>query len=132
MTQDPGGLERLLFTESHEWVEPDTGKIGITKYAVDQLGDVVYFKLANSGTSIAKGGELGEVESVKSVSDIFSPVSGLVTEINQAVVDHPELANKYPYGQGWLVRVSGIKPNELTGLMTHAQYQAYLAGHARH
>ncbi|MBI2580667.1 glycine cleavage system protein GcvH [Candidatus Woesearchaeota archaeon] len=128
----------MLFTKEHEWVELDgdgtgtTGRIGITQYAVDQLGEIVYLDLAAPGTPLAQGKRLGEVESVKSVSDIFSPVSGLVTAINQAVVDHPELVNKEPYGQGWLVKASDIRHDELTGLMTHSQYQSYLAGQAHH
>lgn len=102
MTDVPGDRR---YTSEHEWARPDDGKIvvGITDYAQDQLGDVVYVSLPEPGTGVTAGEPLGEVESTKSVSDIYSPVTGTVLEKNGAVEQNPELVNADPYGDGWLV-----------------------------
>ncbi|AVG23538.1 glycine cleavage system H protein [Pontimonas salivibrio] len=97
----------LRYTSDHEWVlaDGDSLKIGITRYAADALGDVVYVDHPAVGSSVQAGAIVGEVESTKSVGEIFSPVTGTVVETNQAVVDDPELINRDPYGEGWLFRV---------------------------
>jgi glycine cleavage system H protein len=97
----------LRYTADHEWVqaEGESLKIGITRYAADALGDVVYVDHPAVGSSVQAGAIVGEVESTKSVGEIFSPVTGTVVETNQAVVDDPELINRDPYGEGWLFRV---------------------------
>ena len=99
----------LLYSKDHEWVrvESDGGAvIGVTDYAAEQLGDVVYVDLPEVDGEINAGTEMGEIESTKSVSDLFSPINGTVTEINDAVVDTPELVNSSPFDEGWLIKVS--------------------------
>jgi glycine cleavage system H protein len=99
----------LLYDRSHEWirVEGDAVVIGITHYAQDQLGEVVYVELPEVGTGVAAGGELGTLESVKAVSEFLAPVGGEVTEVNERLEDEPNLVNEDPYGEGWLVKISG-------------------------
>jgi glycine cleavage system H protein len=117
------------YTKEHEWVrvENNLSTIGITDYAQDQLGDLVYLDLPSSGTQVKQLDKLGEIESVKAVSDLYSPVSGEVTEANQEVIDRPELVNQSPYGQGWLVRMRLADPAELDGLLTAEQYDELIA-----
>jgi glycine cleavage system H protein len=117
------------YTKEHEWVRVsgDLGTVGITDYAQDQLGDLVYLDLPSSGTQVKQLDKLGEIESVKAVSDLYSPVSGEVTEVNQEVVDRPELVNQSPYGQGWLVRLRLADPAELDSLLTAQQYDELIA-----
>ena len=117
------------YTKEHEWIRPegDSGNlIGITHYAQDHLGDVVYLDLPAVGANLVQFDKLGEVESVKAVSDLFSPISGEVVEINQDAVDHPELVNDDPYGKGWLLRVRASDPSEFDKLLTVEQYDALL------
>jgi glycine cleavage system H protein len=121
------------YTEEHEWVmvEDATAKIvvaGITDYAQDQLGDIVFFELPKVGDTVAHLGKMGEVESVKAVSDLFSPVNGEVTEINEKLLDHPELVNEDPFGEGWLIKVTMADVSEAEGLMSAEAYDAYTAG----
>ena len=99
----------LRYTKDHEWVAVDGDQltVGITQYAADALGDVVYVDHPSVGSSISAGSIVGEVESTKSVGEIFAPVAGEVTEVNQAVVDDPSLINRDPYGEGWLFKVTG-------------------------
>ncbi len=99
----------LLYSKDHEWVRVESdgvAVIGVTDYAAEQLGDVVYVDLPAEGDEITAHTEMGEIESTKSVSDLFSPLSGTVTEVNQAVVDTPELVNSSPFEDGWLIRAS--------------------------
>ena len=107
----------LKYTKSHEWFDPATGRVGITDHAQSELGDVVYLNFSvEAGDSVDAGGALGEVESVKTVSDIYAPVGGTVKETNQAALDaNPELVNKDPYGEGWLfcLELAGDLPGEL-------------------
>ena len=121
------------YTEEHEWViVEDTysrrALVGITDYAQDQLGDIVYFELPKVGDTLTHLGKMGEVESVKAVSDLFSPVSGEVIEVNGALTDQPELTNTDPFGSGWLLRVTMSDPSELDSLMSAEDYDAYIAG----
>ena len=113
----------LQYTEEHEWVlvDGDTLTIGITDYAAEKLGDVVYVDLPAAGTAIASGAVVGEIESTKSVGELFAPVDGEVVEANQAVVDSPELVNSDPFGEGWLIKVT---VGALPALLTHAEYRA--------
>lgn len=117
------------YTKEHEWIRPggDSGNlIGITHYAQDHLGDVVYLDLPAAGTNLVQFDKLGEVESVKAVSDLFSPISGEVLEANQDAVEHPERVNEDPYGKGWLLRVRASDPSEFDGLLTVEQYDSLL------
>ena len=119
------------YTKEHEWVKMEEGTralTGITEYAQDQLGDIVYFDLPQPGATIKHLEKMGEVESVKAVSDLFSPVSGEVIEVNERLVEHPELANEDPLGDGWLVRLSVSDISELDQLMSAEEYQAYISG----
>lgn len=117
------------YTKEHEWVrvEDDLGTVGITDYAQDQLGDLVYLDLPSPGTQVKQLDKLGEIESVKAVSDLYSPVSGEVMEVNQEVVDRPELVNQSPYEEGWLVRLRLADPAEVDGLLTAEQYDELIA-----
>lgn len=117
------------YSREHEWIKLEGGSrglIGITHYAQDQLGDVVYLDLPAVGTRLAQLAKLGEVESVKAVSDIFSPVSGEVVEINQELSDHPELVNEDPYDRGWILGIEMEDASELDNLLTSDEYEAYL------
>jgi glycine cleavage system H protein len=118
------------YTQEHEWICPESknkGKVGLTDYAQSQLGDIVFLDLPVLGTQVEQGKKMGELESVKAVSDIFAPVSGQVAEINQTVVDEPGLVNKDPYGAGWLVRLELSKPSELDALMDSDKYDEFVA-----
>lgn len=119
----------LRYSREHEWVrvEGDVGVVGITQFAVDSLGDVVFLDLPEPGTQVTQDEKLGEVESVKAVSDIYAPVSGVVVERNEAVIENPEIVNASPYGDGWLVRVELSDPSELDKLMTAEEYEAFLS-----
>jgi glycine cleavage system H protein len=116
------------YSKEHEWikVDSDRGTVGITDYAQKQLGDVVYVELPEPGTKLAAMQVFGTIESVKAVSELFCPVSGDVLEINQTVVDKPELVNSDPHGAAWLVVVKISSPDELGSLMSASEYQAYL------
>jgi len=120
------------YTKEHEWVkvEGDTGTVGITDYAQDQLGDVVFVDLPPPGTRVSYLEKFGEIESVKAVSELFSPVTGEVIETNQALADSPQLVNESPYDEGWMLKVRLEDPSELERLLTAEQYEAYLAGGA--
>ena len=113
----------LQYTEEHEWVrvDGDVVTIGITDYAAEKLGDVVYVDLPAAGTTVTEGAVVGEIESTKSVGELFAPVNGEVVEANQAVVDAPELVNSDPFGEGWLIKVTA---GELPKLLSHDEYRA--------
>jgi glycine cleavage system H protein len=113
----------LQYTEEHEWVlvDGDTLTIGITDYAAEKLGDVVYVDLPAAGTAITAGNVVGEIESTKSVGELYAPVDGEVVESNQAVIDAPELVNSDPFGEGWLIKVT---VGDLPKLLSHAEYRA--------
>jgi len=118
------------FTEEHEWIEVDgdTATIGITDYAQGQLGDIVFVEVPAAGTSLAKGKEAAVVESVKAASDVYSPVSGTVTEGNAALEDDPALVNTAPETDGWFFKLTISDAGELEGLMDEAKYQDFVAG----
>ena len=121
------------YTREHEWVVVEDAasrraQVGITHYAQEQLGDIVYFELPKQGDTLAHLGKMGEVESVKAVSDLFSPVSGQVIEVNPGLSDKPELTNEDPFGAGWLLRLTMADPAELETLLSAEQYDEYIAG----
>ncbi len=118
----------LRFHKEHEWirVEGREGTIGISNFAQDALGDVVFIELPKIGTSFEAEQELGEVESTKATSTIYSPVSGKVTQVNNELDEHPELLNKDPYGKGWIVVLELSTPSEVEQLMTPEQYDEFL------
>ena len=115
----------LRYSKEHEWlrVDGDTGTIGVTDYAQDQLGDIVYLDLPAVGASVTQLEKLGEIESVKAVSDLYSPVSGEVVEVNQEAIDSPELVNNDAYGRGWLIKVRMSDASELDKLLTAQAYE---------
>jgi len=117
------------FTTEHEWIEVDgdTATIGITDHAQSQLGDLVFVEVPAAGTELVKGKEAGVVESVKAASDVYSPVSGTVTESNGALEDDPSLVNSGAEGEGWFFRLTIADPAELDGLMDEAAYKEYVA-----
>lgn len=116
------------YTQEHEWVKVDgeTGTIGITDYAQDQLGDIVFVELPDAGTSVAQSQKFGEIESVKAVSELFAPVSGEVTGTNGDLADNPQWVNDSPYDEGWMLKVRLSNPGELDGLMSAADYEKFL------
>ena len=120
--------ENFRYTKEHEWVAAvgDAGTIGITDHAQQELGDIVYVDLPKVGAHIEQGKSLGSVESVKAVSDVYSPVSGEITEINQTLAEKPETLNSDPHGAAWLVKIKLSAPAELAGLMSAAEYEAYI------
>ena len=118
------------YSKEHEWVliESDgRALVGITEYAQEQLGDVVFVELPEPGTKLDQFGKMGEIESVKAVSDIYTPLAGDVAEINQAFVDKPELVNTDPHGNGWLARLASVDSNQLDTLLTADAYESYLS-----
>ena len=116
------------YSKEHEWlkVDGDSATIGITDYAQEQLGDVVYVDLPEPGTSVTQFEKMGEVESVKAVSDLFTPASGEVLEQNQAVVEKPELVNSDPHGEGWLIRIKLSDASEADKLLSSEEYDALI------
>jgi glycine cleavage system H protein len=120
------------YTKDHEWarVEGSVATIGITQYAQSELGDVVYVALPELGAQIAQGQSFGEVESTKSVSELFAPVTGKVVGINDALTDSPETINADPHGKGWIVRVELTKPAELASLLSPEDYEKHIAAAA--
>jgi glycine cleavage system H protein len=117
--------EDLRYTKEHEWVriEASLARIGITDFAQDALGDVVYVDLPTVGATVAANQPLGEVESTKSVSDVYCPLAGTIVERNPAVDDRPELVNEQPYGDGWLVLIEPSDPGAIDGLLDAAAYR---------
>jgi glycine cleavage system H protein len=115
------------YSKEHEWitVDGDTGTVGITDYAQEQLGDVVFVDISKSGEEVAKGDDVGVVESVKAASDIYSPVSGTITEANETLDGAPETVNSDPMGQGWMFKITLSDAGELDGLMDADGYKSF-------
>ncbi|MBI5284017.1 MAG: glycine cleavage system protein GcvH [Chloroflexi bacterium] len=120
------------YSKEHEWlkIDADAAVIGITDYAQEQLGDVVYVDLPEAGATITQFEKMGEIESVKAVSDLFTPASGEVLEVNQQVVEKPELVNSDPHGAGWLIRVRLSDAGEAEKLLSAAEYDAFIQASA--
>jgi glycine cleavage system H protein len=119
--------EDLHYSKDHEWVrvEGDQAIIGITDYAQDSLGDVVYVELPKPGDDFAANESFGSVESVKAVSEVFTPVAGAVVKINESLADEPEKVNSDPYGEGWMIRVKMANAGEVDSLLTAAEYEDF-------
>src|SRR5204863_2749101 len=117
--------DNLHYSKDHEWVrvEGDTAVIGITDHAQEQLGDVVYVELPKTGDEFTANDSFGSVESVKAVSEIFTPIAGKVSEANDSLNDEPERVNKDPYGDGWMIKMKVTKPDEVDSLSTAAEYE---------
>ena len=118
----------LKYSKEHEWVRVDgnIAEVGVTVFAQDSLGDVVFVELPEVGTEIGQFDKFGEIESVKTVSDLFSPVGGKIIETNSGVVDSPESVNADPYGKGWLIKVELTDPSQLDALMDSTTYESSL------
>lgn len=118
--------EELRYSEQHEWIrlESDSGVVGVTEYAQREMGDIVYVELPEVGRKVKAGEPFGVVESVKSVSDLYAPMTGTVAEVNSKLEDAPELVNQDPYGEGWIIVIDIAAPEEVTDLLTAAQYRA--------
>ena len=119
--------ENLHYSKDHEWVRVEDGVavIGITDHAQEQLGDVVYVELPKAGEAFAANDSFGSVESVKAVSEIFTPVSGEVTEVNESLNDEPEKVNKDPYNEGWMIKMKMSAPGEVDSLLNAAEYEDF-------
>jgi glycine cleavage system H protein len=117
------------YSKDHEWVkvEGDACTLGITHYAQDELGEVVFVDLPEVGSSFDAHDEIGSIESVKAVAEVYSPVAGKVVEVNESLEEQPELVNEDPHGQGWLIKLEGFSEADLEELMTAEQYEAFLA-----
>jgi len=119
--------DNLLYTEEHEWADYDKGAgtvtIGITDFAQSELGDIVFLELPDEGDEITAGDVLGTIEAVKTVADIYAPVSGTVTAVNESLEDSPELVNDDPFKTGWIVKLSPADPDELESLLSLAEYK---------
>lgn len=122
--------EDLHYSKDHEWVrvEGNIASIGITDYAQNSLGDVVYVELPKVGEEFAANESFGSVESVKAVSEVFSPISGTVAEVNESLNDEPEKVNGDPYGDGWMIKVNMSSPGEVDSLLTAAEYEDFTKG----
>jgi len=129
MAADPSYPDDLLYHSEHDWarVDGDSATFGITWYAQDALGEVVFFQLPDVGATVKKDDTYAEVESVKAVSDVVAPLSGEIVEVNEALGDAPETINEDPYGAGWLVKVKLSDPSEVDSLLDAAAYEAGLA-----
>jgi len=118
----------LKYTKDHEWIkiEGDTAIVGITEFAQRELGDIVYVDIPSVGKEVAKEETFGTVEAVKTVSDLFMPLSGSVTDINPILDGSPELVNTDPYGEGWMVKISIADASEIAGLLSSEEYQSLI------
>ncbi len=119
----------LRYDKEHEWVrvDGDTAVIGITDFAQDQLGEVVYVDLPAEGDEVASGDTFGEIESVKSVSELFSPITGEVVKVNEDLDDAPETVNEDPYGDGWMIEVRMADPTEVDDMLTAEEYESFVS-----
>ncbi|MBC1661766.1 glycine cleavage system protein GcvH [Listeria welshimeri] len=115
----------LLYTEEHEWVKADDGSyiIGITDFAQDQLGDIVFVELPEVGDAVTKGDSIGSIESVKTVSDFYAPVTGKVVAVNETLEDEPELINSNPYDTGWILKLTEVEEADVTALLSSDDYE---------
>ena len=123
-------MARVKYTQEHEWIraEDGSGVVGISDYAQGQLGDLVYVELPEVGRQVKRGEEVAVVESVKAAGEVYAPVGGEVTEVNQAVADDPAKINADALGEGWIFKMTVADPSQLDALMDEAAYQEYVAG----
>lgn len=117
-----------LYTEEHEWVKQETEgvRVGITGFAQDQLGDIVFVELPEVGATIEQGDSIGSIESVKTVSDFYAPVSGKIVEVNEALEDAPEMINSDPYNEGWILKIEELEESQLDELLNSDAYEETL------
>jgi glycine cleavage system H protein len=122
----------LRYTKEHEWIRPKSGEVevGVTDYAQGELGDVIFVDLPAPGTKVEQMKAFGSIDAVKTVSDLFAPVSGEIVAVNEALKDNPALVNQSPYGDGWMVKIRVEKPAEIEGLLTPDAYEKLLGAHA--
>lgn len=122
----------LRYTKEHEWIRPVSGEVevGVTDYAQGELGDVIFVDLPAPGTKVEQMKAFGSIDAVKTVSDLFAPVSGEIVAVNEALKDNPALVNQSPYGDGWMVKIRVEKPAEIEGLLTPDAYEKLLGAHA--
>jgi glycine cleavage system H protein len=122
--------EQLRYSSDHEWIsrDGDVVRVGITEYAQDALGDVVFVQVPEQGTAVAAGDTFGEVESTKSVSDVYAPVSGTVVDVNDGLADSPQALNEDPYGEGWICTIRMTEPDQFDELLDAAAYRALIEG----
>lgn len=120
--------EHLKYTQNHEWIRDDGALfvVGITEYAVEQLGDITYIELPEVGLDVAQDDDVASVESVKAASEVYAPVGGSVAKINERLVDQPEIVNKSPYEDGWFFKLEGVERAEFDSLMSAAEYEIYI------
>ena len=123
-------MSNIRYSEDHEWISVagDVGTVGVTDYAQEQLGDVVFVEVPEAGKDVEKGDEAAVIESVKAASELYAPVSGEVTEGNQALADEPGKVNSDPMGEGWFFKIKLSDPSELDALMDEAAYKSFVAG----
>ena len=121
--------ENLLYTKEHEWIskKDNVVKVGITDFAQSQLGDIIFLELPEVGDQIIAGESFGEIEAVKTVSDLFMPISGEISSFNEALEDAPEKVNEDPYGEGWMIRIKGIDAAEVEALLSADAYKSLIA-----
>lgn len=121
-------LDELFYTENHEWIRQENGEIveGITDYAQSELSDIVYIELPEEGVEVHKGEAIGTIEAVKTVSDLYTALSGKIVEVNRELEDHPDLINKDPYDTGWIVRIKISDPEELKDLLDAEEYKGII------
>jgi glycine cleavage system H protein len=121
--------ENLFYTDSHEWVRKEEGSVvtvGLTEYAQSQLKDIVFVELPQAGAEFRKGDAVGVVESVKTVADVYSPLTGKITEVNLPLKDHPQLLNEDPFGRGWILKMEPARPEEFQSLLSAQAYRSGL------
>ena len=120
--------EECMYTKEHEWVcrDGDTAVIGISEYASNELGDIVYIELPEAGTNVKQMDPIGTIEAVKTVAELFSPVSGEIVEVNEDIVENPEIVNRDPYEEGWFIKVKISDPGELDVLFSYEEYSEYV------
>lgn len=124
-------MSGLLFTEEHEWLrleDDDVGVVGISDYAQEQLGEIVFIELPEVGMEVSKGMETAVIESVKAAGELSAPVSGTITEVNEAIAEDPAIVNQDPTGEGWFVKIRLRDADEIRDLMSEVDYQDYVAG----
>lgn len=117
--------DELRYTKDHEWIRSENGEaiVGITEFAQGELGDIVFIEIETGGETLEKDEVFGTIEAVKTVSDMFMPVSGEITEVNPKLEDTPDIVNKDPYGEGWMVKIKMSDPSQFDGLLTAEQYK---------
>ena len=121
-------MSNCLFTEDHEWIKVDgsSATIGITSHAAEELGEIVYLEVVDNGQVVSKGEEFGSVESVKTVSGLYVPVSGKIIDVNQMAIDSPEIINQSPFDDGWLIRIKFENSEEIEDLMNESDYNSFI------